>query len=177
MKGNVERFSEKKQTVTLKNGNYEALLSLNRHTNKVTWLLTGWDVRTDPKEEKREYLKKKGLASDERGKICTIHSPTQTRPILCRPCLGANQDLKDIINELKKKSTMNKHTIIFDNKSKRSFDINGFMHMECSNLTKESVDPYYGYEIVNSKALGFEPDKIYFGYRKGRRTCQSRKNL
>lgn len=61
----------------------------------------------------------------------------------------------------------NKKTVIFDSKSKRSFDINGFMHVELSNLTKESVDPYFGYEIVNSEALGFEPDKIYFGYRKG----------
>ena len=61
----------------------------------------------------------------------------------------------------------NKRTVSFDSKSKRSFDINGFMHVELSNLTKESVDPYYGYEIVNSEALGFEPEKIYFGYRKG----------
>ena len=60
----------------------------------------------------------------------------------------------------------NKRTVSFDSKSKRSFDINGFMHVELSNLTKESVDPYYGYEIVNSEALGFEPEKIYFGYRK-----------
>lgn len=61
----------------------------------------------------------------------------------------------------------NNKNVIFDSKSKRSFDINGFMHVELSNLTKESVDPYFGYEIVNSEALGFEPDKIYFGYRKG----------
>ncbi len=62
---------------------------------------------------------------------------------------------------------MNKRTVIFDSKSKRSFDINGFMHVECSNLTKESVDPYWGYEIVNSEALGLEQDKLYYGYRKG----------
>lgn len=61
----------------------------------------------------------------------------------------------------------NKRTVIFDSKSKRSFGINGFMHVECSNLTKESVDPYWGYEIVNSEALGLEQDKLYYGYRKG----------
>lgn len=167
IEGKIERFSEIKQTITLRNGNYEALLSLNRHGEKKTWLLTGWDIRTDPKEEKREYLKKKGLASDEQGKVCAIHLPTQTKPIFSRPCLGADQDLKEIINELKKKSSMNKRTVIFDSKSKRSFDINGFMHVELSNLTKESVDPYWGYEIVNSEALGLEQDKLYYGYRKG----------
>lgn len=70
-----------------------------------------------------------------------------------------------------------KNTIIFDSKSKRSFDINGFLHVECSNLTKESVDPYYGYEIVNSEALGFEPDKIYFGYRKGDELAKAAKTF
>lgn len=70
-----------------------------------------------------------------------------------------------------------KNTIIFDSKSKRSFDINGFMHVECCNITKESVDPYYGYEIVNSEALGFEPDKIYFGYRKGDELAKAAKTF
>lgn len=34
------------------------------------------------------------LASDERGKVCTMHSSTQTRPILCRPCLRADKSFK-----------------------------------------------------------------------------------
>lgn len=167
IEGEIVRSVPERKTVTVKKDNYEAVLSLNRRKEKITWLITGWDITADPKEEKQEYLKKKGLVSDEQGKVRAIHLPTQTRPICSRPCLGADQDLEEIINELMKKSSMNKRTVIFDSKSKRSFDINGFMHVECSNLTKESVDPYWGYEIVNSEALGFEPEKIYFGYRKG----------
>lgn len=87
----------------------------------------------------------------------------------------------EIVNiniEILEDEPMNKKsTVIFDSKSKRSFDINGFMHVECSNLTKESVDPYYGYEIVNSEALGFEPDKIYFGYRKGEELAKAAKTF
>ncbi len=79
-------------------------MSLNRHNEKKTWLLTGWDIRTDPKEEKQEYLKKKGLVSDEQGKFCARHLPTQTEPTFSRLCLGADKDLEEIINQLKKKS-------------------------------------------------------------------------
>ena len=54
-----------------------------------------------------------------------------------------------------------------DSASKRSIDVNGFMHVELCNITKESVDPYRGYEIPRSKEFGFDPDKIYMGYRSG----------
>lgn len=49
--------------------------------------------------------------------------------------------------------------------SARSFDENGYMHVEVSNITKEQVAPYRGDEIPNFKQLGFAPDQIYYGYR------------
>lgn len=62
---------------------------------------------------------------------------------------------------------MNRHDLAMDSASKRSIDQNGFMHVEISNITKESVDPYRGYEIPRAKAFGLDPDKIYMGYRSG----------
>lgn len=62
---------------------------------------------------------------------------------------------------------MSRQNIIMDSASKRSIDRNGFMHVEISNITKESVDPYRGYEIPRAKAFGLDPDKIYMGYRGG----------
>ncbi len=62
---------------------------------------------------------------------------------------------------------MSRQNIIMDSASKRSIDRNGFMHVELCNITKESVDPYRGYEIPRSKEFGFDPDKIYMGYRSG----------
>lgn len=69
--------------------------------------------------------------------------------------------------EILEDKPMNRHDLAMDSASKRSIDQNGFMHVEISNITKESVDPYRGYEIPRSKEFGFDPDKIYMGYRSG----------
>lgn len=49
--------------------------------------------------------------------------------------------------------------------SVRSFDENGYMHVDVSNITKEQVAPYRGDEIPNFRQLGFDPGTIYHGYR------------
>ncbi|MDE5681023.1 MAG: hypothetical protein K2I05_01565, partial [Mailhella sp.] len=144
VEGKIIRRVEGNNSIVLQKDNVQAILALERFRQKKTWLLTGWDITTDPKKEKQEYLKKKGLASDEWGKVGAIHPPTQTEPIRSRHCLGADEDLEKIINQLKKMSSMNKKTVVFDSASKRSIDQNGFMHVEISNITKESVDPYRG---------------------------------
>ncbi len=104
VEGKIERRTESNNSIVLQKDNIQAVLRLEKNGEKKTWLLTGWDIRTDPKEEKQEYLNKKGLVSDEWGKVCTIHPPTQAEPILCRLCLGADKDLEEIINQLRKKS-------------------------------------------------------------------------
>lgn len=52
--------------------------------------------------------------------------------------------------------------------SKRHKDINGYLHVEISPLTKETVNPYYGREIPGWEEEGLDPEKIYYGYRAGR---------
>lgn len=49
--------------------------------------------------------------------------------------------------------------------SVRHTDDNGFMHVDVSNITKETVNPYYGREIPGWKEKGLDPEKIYYGYR------------
>lgn len=51
--------------------------------------------------------------------------------------------------------------------SKRYKDINGYLHVEVSPLTKETVNPYYGREIPGWEDEGLDPEKIYYGYRAG----------
>ncbi|MDE5681188.1 MAG: hypothetical protein K2I05_02440, partial [Mailhella sp.] len=104
VEGKIVRRTESNNSIVLQKDNIQAVLRLEKNGEKKTWLLTGWDIRTDPKEEKQEYLNKKGLVSDEWGKVCTIHPPTQAEPILCRLCLGADKDLEEIIKQLRKKS-------------------------------------------------------------------------
>lgn len=49
--------------------------------------------------------------------------------------------------------------------SVRHTDENGFMHVDISNITKETVNPYYGREIPGWESLHLDPEKIYYGYR------------
>lgn len=171
VEGKVERYVQGNNSVVLQKGNIQAVLALERFREKKTWLLTGWDITTDRNKEKQEYLKKKGLVSDEQGKFGARHLPTQTEPIRSRFCLGADKDLIEIINNIKKKSTdskaMGRQNIIMDSQSKRTIDRNGFMHVELCNITKESVDPYFGREIPKYRELGLDPETIYYGWRKG----------
>lgn len=47
-------------------------------------------------------------------------------------------------------------------KSLRSYDQDGRMHIAASNISKATVNPYYGREIPNWQGLGLKPDKIYY---------------
>lgn len=46
-------------------------------------------------------------------------------------------------------------------RSARSFDENGHLHVEVTNISKAAVNPYYGREIPRSEELGLMPDKVY----------------
>ena len=58
-----------------------------------------------------------------------------------------------------------KDTVVFDAKSARHYDENGFLHVDPCHITKEQVVPYYGREIPGWRELGLEADKIYHVYR------------
>lgn len=60
---------------------------------------------------------------------------------------------------------MKNEKLAFD--TKRHKDINGYLHVEVSPLTKETVNPYYGREIPGWEDLELDPEKIYYGYRAG----------
>jgi hypothetical protein len=47
-------------------------------------------------------------------------------------------------------------------RSMRSYDEDGRMHVETSNISKATVNPYYGSEIPNHQQLGLEPKKVYY---------------
>lgn len=58
-------------------------------------------------------------------------------------------------------------SLIFDAKSMRTKDENGFLHVKMTPISKETVNPYYGREIIGYEELGLDPDKIYYLYRSG----------
>lgn len=51
--------------------------------------------------------------------------------------------------------------LAFDRASVRSFDGNGRLQVQVSNISKANVCPYFGREIPNHEKLGLDPDKIY----------------
>jgi hypothetical protein len=57
--------------------------------------------------------------------------------------------------------------IAFDRASARTMDENGFLHVALCNISKETVNPYYGREIPGWEKEGLDPEKIYNGYRPG----------
>jgi uncharacterized protein len=50
-------------------------------------------------------------------------------------------------------------------RSMRSRDQDGHLHVECVNISKANVCPYYGREIPNGAELSLVPDQVYMLYR------------
>lgn len=46
-------------------------------------------------------------------------------------------------------------------RSARYYDADGRLHVRATNISKATVNPYYGREIPNSEALGLKPDGVY----------------
>ncbi|HQS69790.1 MAG TPA: DUF2213 domain-containing protein [Novosphingobium sp.] len=55
--------------------------------------------------------------------------------------------------------------LAMDRATVRRRDVNGYMHVETSNISKANVCPYYGSEIPEWQMLGLEADKLYQLYR------------
>lgn len=55
-----------------------------------------------------------------------------------------------------------KARVALDRKSVRSTDRDGRLHIGKSNISKATVDPYYGHEIPDGEALGLDPRRVYY---------------
>lgn len=55
--------------------------------------------------------------------------------------------------------------LAFDRMSMRTFDADRRLHVGSCNISKATVNPYYGREIPNATELGLDPDKVYRLYR------------
>ena len=54
------------------------------------------------------------------------------------------------------------HGLAFDRATVRSIDVDGRMHVEISNISKATVNPYRGSEIPDWETLGLDANRIYF---------------
>jgi len=51
--------------------------------------------------------------------------------------------------------------LAFDRSSARAYDADGRLHVKMSNISKATVNPYYGHEIPDYERLGLDPDRVY----------------
>lgn len=84
--GKIVRYVKGNKTVVIGKGNYEAVLSLDEHGNKKTWLLSGWDITKQTKK-----------SSGVIGEVSTQANTTQIKPTFSRQDLGA--ELSNIITD------------------------------------------------------------------------------
>lgn len=92
--GKITRFVEGNKTVHIDKDGYRAVLSLEEHGKKKTWLLTGYDIWEDTKKE----------PTGDSGKVSARHAATHDGPILSRPDMGAMDSFRQRIEQLLKKS-------------------------------------------------------------------------
>ncbi|MEN6533964.1 MAG: DUF2213 domain-containing protein [Bryobacteraceae bacterium] len=57
------------------------------------------------------------------------------------------------------------HAVAFDRGSARTIDAQGFLHVEGCNISKATVNPYWGEEIPDHAQLGLDPQKVYYLFR------------
>lgn len=56
----------------------------------------------------------------------------------------------------------NRQGLAFDRATVRTIDVDGRMHVEISNISKATVNPYRGNEIPDWEVLGLDANRIYF---------------
>jgi uncharacterized protein len=52
--------------------------------------------------------------------------------------------------------------IALDKESVRSYDQDGRLHITLANISKATVNPYYGFEIPGADEAGLDPRKVYY---------------
>lgn len=62
-------------------------------------------------------------------------------------------------------ATLGHESFAFDRLSLRSYDKDSRLHVEQCNISKATVNPYFGREIPNAGVLGLDPNKVYYLYR------------
>lgn len=90
--GKITHFAEGNKTVHIDKDGYRAILALEYHGKKKTWLLTGFDIV--------EGKSSKGRLADDSGKVSARHASTHTGPILSRPSMGAAATFKERILDM-----------------------------------------------------------------------------
>lgn len=70
-----------------------------------------------------------------------------------------------IVNPIKNNDNTGMKTILAFDRSSRTVDADGRLHVDKSHISKAAINPYYGREIPQWEELGLKPDQVYKLYR------------
>lgn len=77
--------------------------------------------------------------------------------------MHGHEDLAKRADEIRKREFGSaQDAIALDRDSVREKDADGRLHVKTANLSKATINPYYGREIPRAAELGLEPGKLYY---------------
>ena len=122
------------------------------------------------KPEDKAYFQQKPKSSNSSNSGTILNVPYKQRNIAKQ--FGAKWDAEkktwyipegeEVPPQIKYLIAKDSRCMMAQDRSLRSYDQDGRLHVESSNISKATVNPYYGSEIPNYKQLGLEPKKVYY---------------
>lgn len=133
--------------------------------------LNGYELDGASEEpEDKAYLQHKPKSSSNSNGGTILNVPYKQRNIAKQ--FGAKWDAEkktwyipegeEVPPQIKYLIAKDSRCMMAQDRSMRSYDEDGRMHVETSNISKATVNPYYGSEIPNHQQLGLEPKKVYY---------------
>ena len=133
--------------------------------------LSGYELDGASEEpEDKAYLQHKPKSSSNSNGGTILNVPYKQRNIAKQ--FGAKWDAEkktwyipegeEVPPQIKYLIAKDSMCMMAQDRSLRSYDQDGRLHVESSNISKATVNPYYGSEIPNYQQLGLEPKKVYY---------------
>lgn len=133
--------------------------------------LNGYELDGAAEEpEDKAYLQQKPKSTNSSKGGTVLNVPYKQRNIAKQ--FGAKWDSEqktwyipegeEVPPQIKYLIAKDSRCMMAQDRSMRSYDEDGRLHVETSNISKATVNPYYGSEIPNHDKLGLEPKKVYY---------------
>lgn len=133
--------------------------------------LNGYELDGAAEEpEDKAYLQQKPKSTNSSKGGTVLNVPYKQRNIAKQ--FGAKWDSEqktwyipegeEVPPQIKYLIAKDSRCMMAQDRSMRSYDEDGRLHVETSNISKATVNPYYGSEIPNHDKLGLDPKKVYY---------------
>ena len=134
-----------------------------KHAEQMIAELSDIAKKRKEKESSPEYQKylteSKEKANENEEKLHQIRLKNAAKKLAKGKELTNSE--KEAVEIEKNKKQASDSRLAFDRATVRTVDQDGRLHIEITNISKATVNPYLGSEIPNGEELGLDPKKIY----------------